>query len=81
MYGVAGAQAYVFMFNSERDTLWLKSLVVIVLYVFLLYGIINGAGKTVSIIETVHSAFILRLLYYYTLNVLNSFPAVSAIDW
>lgn len=34
-----------------------------------------------SVIETLHSAFVLRLLYYYTLNVLDDFPAVSVIDW
>ncbi|KAK7689151.1 hypothetical protein QCA50_007842 [Cerrena zonata] len=35
----------------------------------------------VFIAETLHSAFVLRLLYYYTLNVMSSFPAVSIIDW
>ena len=43
LYGVAGAQAYVFMLNSERDTLWLKSLVVIVLYVSFLSEATNEA--------------------------------------
>lgn len=82
LYGIGVAQAYVFMFNSKKDTIWLKSLVAIVLYVYILQMIVIGLIINInSIAETLHSAFVLRLLYYYTLNVMNSFPAVSVIDW
>ena len=86
LYGVGAAQAYVYMLNCKKDTVLIKSLVTAVLYVpsdssdlsisrsltYLHFG---------SVIESLHSAFVLRLVYFYTVTALSNIEAIGIIDW
>ncbi|KAK7689107.1 hypothetical protein QCA50_007798 [Cerrena zonata] len=64
LYGVTSTQAYIYMLNCQKDSVFLKSLV-----------------SVVWLLETIHTVFMLRQIYYLTIISFGDIPILTTVDW
>ncbi|KAK7689076.1 hypothetical protein QCA50_007767 [Cerrena zonata] len=64
LYGITIGQTYLFMINSKKDTVILRTTVTIV-----------------AILETIHTIFIIRQMYYLTVIGFGDSSIVQTFDW
>ena len=85
LYGISIAQAYVYTQNWGRDPMWMKCLAVAVMYVVLV-RLSDRDTHTPSIpfdslLETVHTVFVQRMQYFYSVLAITDPVGIIKIDW
>ena len=82
LYGIAVSQGYVYFRSGNRDPLWIKLIAGSVLYVQPLRCQHSMANSwSTSFLETVHTAFFLRMMYFYTVLAIENPLNLGVVDW
>ncbi|KAK7693079.1 hypothetical protein QCA50_002644 [Cerrena zonata] len=82
LYGVTNAQVYSYFLNCEGDSKWMKYLVGVTWWAFSSLQVGVGLTELMSrVIETAHTAFVLRILYYLVIISFGNGESLAKIDW
>lgn len=83
IYGIAMAQAYVYLLNSRRDPKWLRWLACLVMCVHSFNTSLSCQADLIifSLVETAQAACLLRELYVYSVVAISNPLTITKIDW
>ncbi|KAK7689443.1 hypothetical protein QCA50_007235 [Cerrena zonata] len=81
LYGIITAQSYIYMLNSKNDLAIIRCIVGSVWLVEVLSQNIHALSLNPRILETLHTIFIIHMLYYYIITSFGNLLAVGDIIW